>query len=323
MAVFILLITLAIISGGYLAFTAPGLVFYVAGNSALLCFVAAKKITLPPAVYFLWPLALALLVSVAFRPNPFGLAMLAFYLMAIICVFISFRLEPEALQRALIWLAAASPVIWLASGWADNRNIQAVWPAVFALAAIYRRSVLAGIALGLLLYLGSRGAWIGFGAGLLVLIWPYLGRRWRWSITLASGALLVLLVLMRQDTAVNRMYYWGDALLAWEQSPFVGVGLGGLYIGQFIQEPGQAYFQPHAHNQLITWLATTGLVGIVALAASVYLFTVRHTQLVIARWQWAIFAALAAHGLVDDPLWWPGPLVLAGLLLGSIKYRSA
>lgn len=199
------------------------------------------------------------------------------------------------------------------SGWQENRNVLAAWLGVFTLALLARRSWLAGVYLGVLVWLGSRGALLGLAAGSLVLFRP------PWRALLAGLAALPLVAWAgRLDTALYRLDYWTAALNAWAGSPWFGVGTGGLWAGQVIPEPGGGW-QIHAHNMAITWLAETGLVGAAIGGAGVWWLWRERPALPVAQ---AIAAALLAHGLVDEPLWWPGLLLVFALVLGADTVKN-
>jgi len=274
---------------------------------------------IPPAWHVVWPVPLALVVAALATPGTWGAIRMIFWAVAIVAMFLATR---QDLRPGLVVLAAVCPALWLLAGWGDNRNIQAFWAMVFFVAALERRAVAAGAALGLLLFLGSRGAMLGAAAGLLVLAWPHLARRWQLATAPASVAMLATLFFIRPHTAGYRLTYWQRAMAAWQQSPWLGVGPGNLYAAQMIPEPGRIHvYQEHAHNALLTWLATTGMAGLLALLVAVYLFTAHRPQFTIKRWQVATLAAIGAHSLVDDPAWWPGPLIFTAILLGTIGER--
>jgi hypothetical protein len=310
-----------ILTGGLLAYNDYFIIaHFILGLAIITHLWRLNKISPPPGIAPFAPMALAVVISFVINPTQLGIIRLMFYGLAVIYAFFSFNLITDQ-QTTFIWLAAAAPFLWLLLGQADNRNIQAIYYVIFSLAAIQRRSIWAGAAIGAAVYLGSRGALLALAAGVLVLAWPHLPRRARFSAAPAGLAALAVLITARPVTAAYRLDYWRNALAAWLTSPWVGLGPGGLYVQQFIPEPGTAYFQVHAHNALITWLAATGLLGLLALAVTVYLFIRYRYKFVIQRWQWAIFAALAAHSMVDDPLWWPGPLLLLALIFGTIDAR--
>jgi len=145
----------------------------------------------------------------------------------------------------------------------------------------------------------SRGAWIGFGAALLVMALA-LPRRARWGFILAGGLVVLFLVLYAagllparvvarltefaaevrlQDVrgvginnanyaVIERLAHWQSAVEMWRAHFWTGVGLGGY-------EPAYPEFAlinwplalGHAHNIYLNMLAETGLLGL-----TVYLF---------------------------------------------------
>lgn len=90
---------------------------------------------------------------------------------------------------------------------------------------------------------------------------------------------------------------------------------------ELITEPGGG-FQLHAHNFIVSSAAELGLVGLVAMAYSVARLYLTRDTWRVAPWQAAIVTALLCHGLVDEPLYWPGPLFLAALVVGTIQERK-
>jgi len=184
----------------------------------------------------------------------------------------------------------------------------------------------------ILLYLGSRGALIGLAAAVT---WPVVSRFrppnppaggisappfgglgglafYGLGLAVLAGALYWL----RPVTAGYRLHYWRAALEAWATAPWLGIGPGQLWAGQWISSyPGSELFMVHAHNALVATLAETGLIGLAALLWLVYsLFTI-HCSLFTR----SALIALAVWSLVDEPLWWPGPLILSVLIIRSRK----
>lgn len=191
-------------------------------------------------------------------------------------------------------IAALAPLCWF-----DNPNIVTFWPFALALVTGFWTY---WIYLPLLL---CRGAILGaMGAGLTLF------RPKSWLIALALGAGL-LLWLIRADTAAYRLGYWGAAWHTWLDHP-AGVGPGGLAIGEYIPEPGGGH-QMHSHNILLSWVAEYGFIGLGSILLAVLVLP---KPIILARWQWAFLAGLAVWSMVDEPLFWPGPLIFTGYLLG-------
>ena len=173
----------------------------------------------------------------------------------------------------------------------------------------------------------SRGAWLGFGAGLAMmgLFWPR--RRWQGVLLLVGGGLLLLLglqsglvpasvadrlVSFQEDArfedvrgvdindsnyaVLERLAHWQSALAMARAHPWLGVGFGNY-------EPAYAsyallnwpYPLGHAHNYYLNILAETGVLG---LAAYLLLWSVTFGQ------TWWLLRRLA----------WPQRGVALGLL---------
>ena len=156
-----------------------------------------------------------------------------------------------------------------------------------------------GLMAGALVASWSRGAWIGFGAALVVMALA-LPRRARWGLILAAALVVLLLALYAvgllparvvarltefatevrlQDVrgvginnanyaVIERLAHWQSAVQMWRAHFWTGVGLGGY-------EPAYPEFAlinwplalGHAHNIYLNMLAETGLLGL-----TVYLF---------------------------------------------------
>lgn len=238
----------------------------------------------------------------------------------VLLVILLVQIDPEELRRSIYLAGWLWPALWLL-GPDDNRNIVAVWPVLFILAAIPARSGWSWwhivIHLVILSWLGSRGAAVGLLAGLAVYYLDW--RRRGWWVGLGVALVSVGLVWVRPDTALYRLDYWRLALFAIADNPIFGVGPGGIRdLGLIVVDAG--VYQPHAHNFLLTWLTETGLVGLAGLGVAGWL--IYRLPLAWERWQLAIIAALFTHSMVDDPLWWPGPLMTFALLLTSVRERD-
>ena len=296
-----------------------------------LSFVCWQK---SPVWAVVWPLPVAALVSALANTDiaPSSGARLWLYGVALSLLFVTGRLVTSD-QLLFGLLLAAGPWL-LASVWMeDNPNIKAVWAVVFILAfagahhegwLFNREAFIFSVPFGVyLLALGSRGAFVGLTIGLFAFYAPrtthHASRITLFS--LGGLALLGLLILWRPETAGYRLHYWQQALGAFLANPLFGVGPGGLWARQIITEPGGG-FQLHAHNFIISSVAEMGLVGLAGLLyASGKIYASRLT-LHASPWQLAIVTALLGHSLVDEPLFWPGPLLFLALVLGTIQERG-
>ena len=134
------------------------------------------------------------------------------------------------------------------------------------------------------------------------------------------SSLVGLLAVLRLNTALVRFYYWRLALAAFLERPLFGYGPGGIRAFGLVVEGG--VWHPHAHNILLSLLAEQGIIGLAGLGLAIrQAWAIRH-KLQIERWQVAVLAGLAAHSMVDEPLWWPGPLLIAALVIGSIGEKQ-
>lgn len=215
----------------------------------------------------------------------------------------------------LIW-----PFIWLLAkiiGWEDHQNIVAFYSVIFLLTALTGRQKWPLIIhLLMLAYFGSRGAIIAAAVGGVALLWPFVRRYWL-AYGLLSLAAATILFWIKPATAMIRLSYWSAALAAWQQSPWFGLGPGGLWARKIYPEGG--LYIIHAHNSLVTCLAETGWLGLLAGSlAVVMLLNLRYTKL-----QAAIALGLAAWGMVDEPLFWLGPLLVSALIFSQLQQRMA
>lgn len=257
-----------------------------------------------------WPLlvlVLAPLPSVLMHPGPISVGRLVLYAGAAGAVLLGRRIGPGRLQLAL-WPAALGwlpvVVLWQIGTWPDNRNLIAFWGTVFTLSATGPLLVLLALAT---ISLGGRAAMVGLLAGLLVRY-----NRWRWWYVLLILPAGAALYAMRSHTVLNRLVYWYGGWVGWLSAPWLGVGPGGLR--KFITEPGTSVAQVHAHNSTLTWLAETGLIGL-ALAGLGLIGLAAYSRPTL--WQRGLLVAIIIQCTVDDLIWWPGPLIMAGLLVGS------
>lgn len=240
-----------------------------------------------------------------------------------------------------------------------------VWPvaAVLAVTGLRTKSYPAGIrprtvmlgswflVLGSLLCLAgivislSRGAWLGAGAALLVLLLPAarhrFGRR-RWPVALIAGAILVavgaLIFALRGGplggSADVRILFWKESIKLLELRP-LGVGLDQFFYyhyptyGRSLIDPvlanTQERYARQPHNLLFEIWFNLGPLGFIAfgwlLARCLRCLRagLRFPALadgLLARGVIAALAAALVHGMVDSFYFWPDIAIAFWLLVG-------
>ncbi len=238
-----------------------------------------------------------------------------------------------------------------------------VWPLAAALAVIewrvgVRKGLASAYALGAALCLGgilvsfSRGAWLGAAVALLVLVFPWIRRRFQsWMLlclfvcgaTLAGVCALMLLLrgTLAGGSASVRLLFWREALALIEQHPF-GLGLDQYYyyhnpvFGRSLIDPVLANMQDrtaHGPHSLVfeLWLnlGPLGLLAVGWLVARAF----QRVRVVLAiepatpagflaQGAIAALAAALAHGLVDTFYFWPDLAIAFWLLLMLIRDGS-
>jgi O-antigen ligase len=213
-------------------------------------------------------------------------------------------------------------------GGPENRNIAAIWPALLVLLLIMRRArwYLFIIPIIALIIYGSRGVLVGLAVGLLVYFKPPRKVFVYGVLVLGIGA--ALLTAIRPQNAVNRIGYWYDALGASvDHNALFGLGPGGLFARKAILEPGKDplllnSYQPHAHNLVVNVWAETGMIGLLLLVYGVMYIYNRRDRIDWSAWQWPVLAVFLAHSMVDYTLFYPGPLLIFMVVLGTIKTRQ-
>lgn len=281
----------------------------------------------PLVVGLFAPYYIAITLSVAANRDIFPVtigrwAIFAIFLMVI--VFTYHGLDRGTTRQAFYLAASVWPGVLLLAwplGWQDNSNIIAAWSMIFVVISLTGFSwKIFLVNLLLLIWLNSQGAILGAIVAVLVMIqarsWPRVNTKTVVAYSLAGFSILVGFIAWQPRSAWVRFNYWQHAFGAFLSSPIFGIGPGGLKALQLIPEPGGGY-QVHAHNLLVSTTAELGLVGLAAVAITIYLIS--RCRWSITRWQLAITAGLLAHSMVDEPLWWPGPLLALAIVIGSIK----
>ncbi len=124
----------------------------------------------------------------------------------------------------------------------------------------------------------TRGAWVGFAAGVLAFL-PF-ARRARWIlvgglIVLALAALagpvnlrqrMASMVDSNDPTARERVYMWATGLTMWREHPWLGVGPGGVKreYSRYAMPEAVKKRTGHVHNTPLQILVERGLVGLAA-----------------------------------------------------------
>jgi len=222
-------------------------------------------------------------------------------------------------STGLAWAGVLWPLallVGVAVGNTDNANVVGGITVIFVLALLAARAprlpatVGISVNIAVLLVFGSRGAMLAIMAAGIVMLWPHVSHA---KIIAVACLPLPLLFFLRPETALYRLYYWQQALTAWQHSPLFGLGPSKLWAGHWITEPGGGW-QIHAHNAAISWIAENGVSGVVLILMMVWLAwrKIPHSRPIAI-----IVAALLVASIVDEPLWWPGPLLLAAALAGS------
>lgn len=293
-------------------------------------------------LYLLWPLA-ALVISMIynFDINEAAELRVIIYVAALAALLTANRfLKPPELYRGL-WLAALIwPAVWgiaVIAGWRDNVNIMAFWSLLFLAAWLYhpeqKRFTLYMIPhLLMFFFFRSMGALMGLIVIVFIKLWPVVKPK----AILYIGQILIVFILAGSFTYSGRIrfHFWNDAVKAFALSPAVGIGPGGIDAREIIfargnegPPPSELYlkggnYQVHAHNFLITWLTETGLLGMVYLGIAAWRIYATRDNYKIERWQLAFLAGILAWSLVDEPLFWPGPLVILALVVGTIQQKG-
>lgn len=205
------------------------------------------------------------------QPNPFG-----------------------ALMGLTLPLALGTTWGYLVSAW-QHRQKSARWKTDVSLMGIY--GVMAGIILAGLLVSWSRGAWIGFAAAVVVMIWLTPRKFWQgtlamavvgglfvglWSAGLLPASISNRITSFTEDfsgfkdmrgavinddnfAVVERLAHWQAAIRMAEERPLLGVGFGNY---EAAYEKFMLVNWPlalgHAHNYYLNLLAETGIVGLIA-----------------------------------------------------------
>lgn len=334
----VLLIIFLAVAGQLEFYTSPifGVMFVFLGILALPLAIALwlrdsrPPLLLPAACLLLVPSVISTLANVDIAN--FALSRLLLFTIALAALVIGSAIDESHLRQGLHYAGMAWPVIWATdalSSWAHHIDLLGFWPVLFILSFWRTRYRLFAIPhVIILLHRTSRGAIVAVIIGLVVYEWLERGRPKPSPLTLiASGLGSVVgvwgLVMLRYSNAMARPIYWYDSWLAFLGSPIVGVGPYGLNVRELVLDPSsQSIHQIHAHNMFVSWLAETGLIGLACLVLVIaYLYCTRSAYQA-KPWQLSFLAGVLVWSTVDQPLFWPGPLVAAALIVGTIPPKK-
>ena len=220
------------------------------------------------------------------------------------------------------------------------------WPLLVAVALWgmrRRRRVLYALALVpvtlALLLSFSRGALLlGLPAAVLVMGW-LAGGRWRWAALalVVAGALALLPLLrvprfasmldLREGSTFFRLELWRSSLAMIREHPWFGVGPGNFaeaYRTRYVLPSAwQEFNLEHPHNFYLDHWTRLGLLGVLAgLAVQVAFFKAQSPKMGASSVSIGLtgsMAALLAHGLVDNTLFFPDLALVFFLTLALIQ----
>ncbi|MCL4265665.1 MAG: O-antigen ligase family protein [Anaerolineae bacterium] len=146
----------------------------------------------------------------------------------------------------------------------------------------WAQMVIAVLLLAELLVIGltwARTAWLAavVSLGLFALLWwgkSWPGRRWlglALAVTAVSGPLLILLNISPTGSLAARLTIWRATVRLIGERPFLGYGPDSLglvfprvYPPELVYYQGRDFFVDRAHNNLLDWVVTMGVIGVLA-----------------------------------------------------------
>lgn len=129
-----------------------------------------------------------------------------------------------------------------------------------------------------------------------------------------------------------RLYMWHEAVLIFQQSPWLGVGFGQFAWHHFellpvLRADNITGLYNNAHNLILQLAAEAGIAGLLALVVAIgaWLYGLRGAARTAAHWWgYAVLGVLGIHSMLEYPLWYAYFLAVTALLLGAFdetRYR--
>lgn len=131
---------------------------------------------------------------------------------------------------------------------------------------------------GCLAWTQSKGALLGFAAGLLILVLLHPGKKWLWGIGFAVVCLPGALLFLKQEhllaaltltdaSSTERGIMWQTGWRMVKDHPWIGVGLNTFMANFFRYEAGADMGPAYSHNCFLQIAAETGVLGLVSFGA--------------------------------------------------------
>lgn len=344
-----LFILLLAIFGGAQFFTNQTLAWFIMAYMVFGLIIAIKRPCPPLSMsIFRWPVVM-LILSALVTFNGWW-TVLRLWLVSAALMLGLLKIDHNRLRVSILTVGFIYSWFWIV-GPGDHRNIVALWPLIFASTALgspksWWRWPYLGLQAAVLLWLGGRGAILGLAATCAAY---YIISRHGSHITATASLVATIsavLAMARINTSMVRVSYWESALKAFLSAPIFGLGPGGIIYyskdiifgsnySSFVKlipsiwntetNTGNIKFSTihlHAHNIIISLLAEGGMAGLAGLVMAARQAWYIRNKLHFETWQITVLISLAVYSMVDEPLWWPGPLLLAALVVGSIGEKQ-
>ncbi len=171
-------------------------------------------------------------------------------------------------------------------------------------------------------------ALLGFGLMHLVIQLPW------FASDSGTGSVNTVQRMMAEDVGSGgiRLYLWHEAGMMFLNSPLLGVGFGQYgwqhyELAPLLHNTGISGLYNNAHNLVMQLAAEGGLAALLVLAGTLLPWLLRawrEERTIYHWWGYTLLAVLAAHSMLEYPLWYAYFLGIAALTLGMLdtgRYR--